>query len=617
MAVKPQLLRNVLVNNTSNNLTPAFSAIIDGLKDSNDDIRAVASSSLIPISDKLVEILPDSIIFHSVVLSLWASLQELDDLTSATSFVMDLLADLVKRPAVSKIMRQESADFFEKLVPQLYPFFRHAIYSVRKAVIRTLTTLADLSHLENQNINWITIDLFRLIFQNFILEERRELIDASLELLLKIINILEMRYLNSPEGFLGMYTHSSINKLFALIMSPVGKPIDMRLLVHFSSSQQKVGSAETGLNVSPTDRAMVQQDLTIVDHSDVIFGRIAGLQTLGRLMCVMLDNAALAGLKIFDITLAYLTSAWAGHRLFAGILVEECIIWLNSKKYAKKESVDKFLGTMNQCLDEYSSGASVLYQELLSLITAVRNESVQLRTMYSSSEHPLPMIPPLPDGSDVAATDNPWGNIFTIAVADALYKSIPENISDESITVSKSRLSLLISNYKASQMKWDTQVQMCFSCAIVASGTLPAKQNPITRSLMNAIKSEENEQLQDRAARGLSSLIKINTTTEKGLISNEKIIKNLCVFLCKGPQFVGDVNTRLTGGILTIIHLKEASESKKIKNQKKKSKQLDDLDISASSAIDEAAKHDEAEALKKSLSVLHRGFFSLIIFIRS
>ena len=105
MAVRQDLLDSVLVGGRTTSFspivdgdseTPIFSAITEGLKDRNDDVRAVASSSLLPITGLLVQVLPPIQIFNSIVLILWDCLTELDDLTSATASVMDLLADLIR-----------------------------------------------------------------------------------------------------------------------------------------------------------------------------------------------------------------------------------------------------------------------------------------------------------------------------------------------------------------------------------------------------------------------------------------------------------------------------------------------------------------------------------------
>jgi TATA-binding protein-associated factor len=573
----------------------------------NDDIRAVASSSLLPISGKLVDLISETKIFNSVVLALWASLQELDDITAATSFVMDLLADLVKHPRIANVMRNEATDFFQNLVPRLYPFMRHAVYSVRKAVIRTLMTLTELSEASN-NVTWISMDLIRLVFQNFMLEDRREAIDASLELATKLVKLLHHNYVNSSPLLVSTYK-TSLSHLFALLMSPVGNPVDTRLLVKFSSAQK---GEESGLNISPQDNAMLKQDLTIIEHADIIYGRIAGLTALGRLLSGLINNTELHELRLADVTSAYLSSAWAGHRLFAGIIIEECANCLQGTSLNEASPMRSFLQTMVHTLSETTAGASLLYQELQHPLKALRNEALILRHICNEMGSQLPLIPPMPgDATEVVNSENPWGNIFTIPVADAFMSSIPSLPENDALNMSKGRFVTLISNYKGVQQKWDTQVQMAFASSVVSFGELPLKQNPITRSLMNAIKTEPNEQLQARAGNAVSGLIKINSATPKGRQVNEKIVKNVCVFLCSDAQSVGDIFSQERQGIKTLVKLKLEQEikkpAKKSEASKKKTQEIEDVDISALSAIDQASKLDADEAQKKAMSILHRG----------
>lgn len=68
-------------------------AVVLGLQDEDDDVRAVSASTLIPISSNFVTKLPARI--PEVVNVLWDCLAVLkDDLTASTASVMDLLAKL-------------------------------------------------------------------------------------------------------------------------------------------------------------------------------------------------------------------------------------------------------------------------------------------------------------------------------------------------------------------------------------------------------------------------------------------------------------------------------------------------------------------------------------------
>lgn len=103
-------------------------AITVGLQDLDDDVRAVAASSLIPVVEGLVQLLPNKVrgavvmlfihihivfmvkVLNSVcvcvsqvpfiVNTLWDSLLDLDDLTASTNSIMTLLSSLLTYPQV-------------------------------------------------------------------------------------------------------------------------------------------------------------------------------------------------------------------------------------------------------------------------------------------------------------------------------------------------------------------------------------------------------------------------------------------------------------------------------------------------------------------------------------
>lgn len=73
------------------------------LGDSDDDVRSVAASCLLPITAQLVEQLPDEL--PRVLAVLWSCLGDMkDDLGSSVGAVMDLLGKLVGYNAVIDVL---------------------------------------------------------------------------------------------------------------------------------------------------------------------------------------------------------------------------------------------------------------------------------------------------------------------------------------------------------------------------------------------------------------------------------------------------------------------------------------------------------------------------------
>lgn len=522
-------------------------------------------------------------------------MEELDDLTAATSYVMDLLADLIKQPSVAIIIHRESTDFFKKLVPQMFPFVRHAIYSVRSAVIRTLKTLVKESEEENCDISWITMDLIRLLFQNFCLEERRALIDDSLFVWTHLILRIARIEINN-QGRLQEIYGSLISVLFGLIMSPIGKPLEIKMFVKFSSGKRLENGS--GVNISPHDRAMVEQDLTILCKDDIMYGRIAGLTALGRLISgLILDKDLDVQFKASQITFAYLCSGWACHRMFAAIIIEECAKY--SYIDTKVDSpAKKFWDFMVETLDSTSAGAELLYQELHEPLKSLYNECLSALNLAKSLLNvAIPSLPLVPSANQ-PDSNNSWGPMFTISMGDAVNATLSSLAKSEDLDLAIERLTLSITNYKSLQTRLDTQVQMAFAAAIIALNEIPSKLNPIIRSLMNCIKFEENEQLQTRGAYSIAGLISLNNHTEKGRQINAKIVKNTCGFLCSDTRSIAELDISQDVGIETLKTLTIDMNKQTKKAAKKNVVLVKDLDIAQSLLEDK-------EALKKSL--MHRG----------
>ncbi|MEJ1276436.1 B-TFIID TATA-box binding protein associated factor 1 [Cricetulus griseus] len=82
-----------------NTLLPkVLTRIIEGLQDLDDDVRAVAAASLVPVVESLVYLQTQKV--PSIINTLWDSLLELDDLTASTNSIMTLLSSMLTYPQV-------------------------------------------------------------------------------------------------------------------------------------------------------------------------------------------------------------------------------------------------------------------------------------------------------------------------------------------------------------------------------------------------------------------------------------------------------------------------------------------------------------------------------------
>src|SRR5690606_25772308 len=166
-------------------------AVVRGLGDHDDDVRAEAAATLTPIASEFISLRPNAV--SDLINVVWNCLSELkDDLSASTGNVMDLLAKLCSFPEVLETMRinasKDPALSFGLLVPRLYPFLRHTITSVRGAVLKALLTFLNIEG--DGTKGWINGKILRLIFQNLLVERTENVLNLSLKVWIALTDYL-------------------------------------------------------------------------------------------------------------------------------------------------------------------------------------------------------------------------------------------------------------------------------------------------------------------------------------------------------------------------------------------------------------------------------------------
>ncbi|KAJ3098886.1 btaf1 RNA polymerase II, B-TFIID transcription factor-associated, 170kDa [Phlyctochytrium planicorne] len=628
MAVKRELVKDVLIEKGSASTgTSVFNAILNGLKDRDDDVRAVSSSTLLPINDILVSIFPPEVIYVKVVSALWDCLLELDDLTAATASVMDLLSELISKTKIISLVRRDHMSL-EKKVPRLYPFLRHAITSVRIAVLKSLRILLDIaeSDTSGSSAKWLTKELMQLVFQNFVLEEKEDVSNLSLEIWTKIVKV--MHGLAANQFCSTMSKHHGT--FFNLLMTPIGTPIDPKFLYTPSFS----GDSSTS-NVSVHDKAMAQQDLTVVSEDVVMRGRILGATALGRCLSYVARAQNPAALHAVQSTLeGYLNSGFAYHRAFAHIIIEEltkCFLEMEQTRISVSEGDfgHALWNILVNTLNAADSGSALLFSELIPYLARLRNDCQAFLNVLNECGVPdLPILPPLPGTSAITAdTSNPLGQFFILPVAEQLarhqfpniitsvpprqVKSTNKQVIDLHTALHERlrRIETGIEQFNTEQLRWDVVAYATGASAVVHLGKIPPKLNPVIRPLTNSIKFEASALLQERSAAGVAALLEVNIEREASPNINDKILNNLIVFLCADADW-GSLDSVLDEeGILSLKlseqgQLSEKDADKKGKPGKKKS----ELNQMAISAVDSAhlAVSDALKA-QRAHEIVRRG----------
>ncbi|KAI0561933.1 DNA helicase [Gracilaria domingensis] len=192
----------------------SLQSITDGLRDADDDVRAVAAEALLPVASKIVNFLPERV--PHLVTILWEALLDLDDISASTSSVFRLLSKLESLPvpdgytflwlqphqlldmydsdneamhdithaAPDKASEHEISKTMTELVPRLWPFLRHSSRNVRRAAMSLLQTLTE-GFGDDELLQWIQPlcgDLFMRLFRNVLLETEDDILASSMNI---------------------------------------------------------------------------------------------------------------------------------------------------------------------------------------------------------------------------------------------------------------------------------------------------------------------------------------------------------------------------------------------------------------------------------------------------
>ena len=100
--------------------------------------------------------------------------------------------------------------------------------------------------------------------------------------------------------------------------------------------------------------------------------------------------------------------------------------------------------------------------------------------------------------------------------------------------------------------------QSALARAVVGFGALPDKLNPVIKPLMDSVKMEENEQMQEASARTLARLLDL--CQSRSPCPNNKILKNVCLFLCADAELTPRASVTDLDGILTLMQQQRTAE---------------------------------------------------------
>ncbi|ODQ82572.1 hypothetical protein BABINDRAFT_164345 [Babjeviella inositovora NRRL Y-12698] len=544
--------------------------VLHGLQESDDDVQAVAASTLTPIAADFVK-LKGSVI-QTIISAIWDCLTNLkDDLSASIGSVMDLLAKLCSHVEVLEVMKtradEDDDSSFKSLVPRLFPFLRHSITKVRKAVLTTLIAFISIDDASAKA--WVDGKSLRLLFQNLLVEQNTEVLQLSVQVYEKLMAevraspVLDMATLFAPHAQpllnllmtpLGVARHSYPMNT-AYIMRPSGitySPLKEDDPDAEGSADKESGRRGRKRKTPPSpepaivvendnkvniDAPIFKGDVTLVGVEVFVRTKIASATEFGRTLAFFPPEELVT---VFGLLAQYLAAPHSTPRILSALIIEEYCRALGEQGLSPPAlASDAFLELLNTVLA--TPEALPYYRELVPTLKGVRTQCLQLFSTFieSGKVQParLPMLPVVvqgeleagPSAFSIESAEKVIGDTFTKLVASLspTYRMASKQLLDDC----KHRISLAIEDAKVAQTERTNGILASYAAAYVALNGLPKKLNPIIRSLMESVKCETLHLFQERSANAVANL---NVELIKAGKSNiaDKIVKNLCGFLC-------------------------------------------------------------------------------------
>ncbi|MEE6485729.1 hypothetical protein FKM82_014380 [Ascaphus truei] len=510
-------------------LPKALPAIIEGLQDLDDDVRAVAAASLVPVVDCLVKLQFKQVPF--ILCTLWDALLELDDLTASTNSIMILLSSLLMYTQVQQCNIQQSLTI---LVPRVWPFLRHSISSVRRAALETLCTLL-CTQVQNCS-GWLTPilqDMLRHIFQLCILESNQEILDLIHKVWQELIMKASIQYVVAAScPWMGAW--------LCLMMQPSHLPIDENMLLEIKakSKEKAGGKLRQGQcqTKEVTQEYIAGSDSVIEDSATrdyaVIRARVTASKLLGALCCYICDpsvNTACQDIKpaesLAQLLLFHLNSKSALQRISVALVICE---WAS----LQKECRTVVLAVQPRLLAVLSE--HLYYDEIAIPFTRMQNECKQLIALLADAQ--------------IDIRDKVNCSVFTIDQANDLVTTVFNEATSalsenaqlcQQLDGKRQQVQMTVMETNQEWQVLQLRVHTFAACAIVSLQHLPEKLNPVIKPLMEAVKKEENTVVQNCGALCIAKLLQ--QCTIRTPCPNPKILKNLCSSLCVDPNITPSV----------------------------------------------------------------------------
>ncbi|CAF0950261.1 unnamed protein product [Rotaria sordida] len=486
---------------------PCVQAVRQCLRDESDDVVSTAAATLLPLVTQYESVVLDCA--PGLIGELISLLDSMDDLNSAASSIMNLLAKLLAANSAEKFKLS-----FAQVLPKIFPFCRHHTLPFRLAAIQTVMKIIEASQ---SKLNMCTSEelsvlehTFRLLFERSILESDD-----------KILTSIEQTWniLCQSNSIVRQCTFSSYQRWICLSVHPARVPINSTLLLNDEKTPQTTtilnNDDKRYLSSSTINNhqylamgfTVCHQDAPLEQDRTVIKCRRLAARLLGQLF-IHYDQQQSNSVLNYITSLNYRSAV---QRMVAGMITSE---W-------GKNMIDFSINT--NILQEHFHKAlneTLYFDEIAPSFTKLKRDFTSF--MYECARQRL-CNPQSIESIALHSVDD------IIELCDKVHSNIDSHIQ---LNGQKQNI-----RDEAQRIQNESETLALRSTAYLASACvywhfLGDQLNPLIRPLMDALKKELDPQIQNDTAHAVADLIWQCTQRTTNPNPNGKIIKNLCNYVC-------------------------------------------------------------------------------------
>jgi len=500
--------------------------MIEGLCDNDGDVRCVTAKALQPTTDFLLDNYQQFV--RKILVILWDSLLDYDELTASTHSVMLLLSNLISKIPQDQIRGQSNKET-ETLIRRLWPFFFHVDAAVRKAAISTFLTVLEAA--KSEIICWseqTCVGSLLSLFLSCMLEKCSDIQEETVKTFLTCLR------LSSKSS---IYQTSQYTRCMLMLTSQsVNVAYEVSLLQELSSAisdgkclkidiQHFIG----GWNLNSTNQQALNHIMKTRFHLTSIIGAL-NWHYFAQTTDVIKSGQNLTEFE--ELICAYLTS----HTSLFQIVGANTLKGFWKETFYQKKISFSFNPVIITSIENVLN-QNIYYSEISANIIEIQ---VDIQSFIKSLiEHGFNEKTHLKSAFTLDEIINYCSKINSQFLSSLLNNKLQKDIllqRDFLINTAEEledKYASLDNQSKANGSAVFIQAALCINSLKISAGpqswSLPHKLNSIIRPLMDTLKREENQTSVEAVSASISTLIGLCKNRVPS--PNSKLIRNLSLTL--------------------------------------------------------------------------------------